>query len=138
MKLVNEIQIGQVAKYNNMTMFRKVSLNNAFKGEYYINDTETELLPNSRIVVFYDEYFKNELGEIVPELTIKAKNYVLFDEQFETEGRGKWLPVSDWFNGISRTPVDLATGVLDGIEFTLSKLPIDVTTDYIVKFEDYN
>jgi hypothetical protein len=119
-------------------MFRKVSLNNAFKGEYYINDTETELLPNSRIVVFYDEYYKNELGEIVPELTIKAKNYVLFDEQFQTEGREKWLPVSDWFNGISRTPVDLQTGVLDGIEFTLSKLPIDVTTDYIVKFEDYN
>jgi hypothetical protein len=138
MKLVNEIEIGQVAKYNNMNMYRKVSLNNAFKGEYYINDTETELLPNSRIVVFYDEYYKNELGEIVPELTIKAKNYVLFDEQFETEGRNKWLPVSDWFNGISRTPVSLATGVLDGIEFTLSKLSIDVTTNYIVKFEDYN
>jgi hypothetical protein len=138
MKLVNEIEIGQVAKYNNMTMFRKVSLTNAFKGEYYINDTETELLPNSRIVVFYDEYYKNELGEVVPELTVKAKNYVLFDEQFETEGREKWLPVSDWFFGIARTPVSLATGVLDGIEFTLLKLSIDVTTDYILKFEDYN
>jgi hypothetical protein len=136
-QILNEIIIGQVEKYNGMTMCRKVSLTNAFKGEYYINDAETELLPHSRIVVFYNEYFKNSEGQIVNELTVKNKNYVLFDEQFETEGREKWLPVSVWFNGIARTPVTLANGVLDSIELTLSKLPINVTTDYIVKYEDF-
>lgn len=74
MAIRNEIQIGIDARFNGMTMFRKVD-NVPFNPQFSFNDDDT-LAIGSNITVNYVEYYKNSLGVIISELT-KHKFYVV-------------------------------------------------------------
>ena len=74
-KIINEIQIGVVAKYNGMTMFRKYNSELGFNPVYKFIDDST-LSMDSKIIVNYIEYFKNEDGVEIVELR-KYKNYIV-------------------------------------------------------------
>jgi hypothetical protein len=75
MAIINEIQIGSVEKYNGMTVFRKYNAELGFIPQYKFIDDNT-LSEESRIIVNYIEYFKNEDGVEVKELR-KYKNYIV-------------------------------------------------------------
>jgi len=75
MAIINQIQIGSVEKYNGMTMFRKYNAELGFIPQYKFIDENT-LSEESRIIVNYIEYFKNEDGVEITELR-KYKNYIV-------------------------------------------------------------
>lgn len=131
-KLINEILVGvdgKVPHLNNMTMYRQISLDNAFVPQYRISDDCEELLPSSQVVIFYKEYVKNDMNEIVNELT-KQKRYIIKDEEV-------WKPVLALFTGTSRTPVTMTKGILDQIETALKWIPKDAPDQYLLKFSDF-
>jgi hypothetical protein len=184
MAIINEIQIGAVPKYNGMTMFRKYNSELGFMPYYkFINDNT--LSTESKIIVNYIEYFKNEDGTEITELR-KYKNYIVpnhlatykqidvelepavyyqqgevitpasFDEngnetspaviaagtEIKTpaimgketvEDKPAWLAANGWFMSIARTPITAQTGIMDGIEYTLQNLPIDIPNGYILQ-----
>ena len=47
--------------------------------------------------------------------------------------RPEWLAANNWFISLARTPITAAFGVMDGIEGTLSDLPMDVPNGYILQ-----
>ncbi len=128
-QILNEINLGAVAKYNGMIMFRKIALNNAFIPQYEVSEDGESLLDSSKIVVTYNEYIKNDLGEIITSLSENNKRYILQDEEV-------WKPVSKLFSELARTPTSLLVGLLDTIEATLSVIPQDAPDCYIVKSTD--
>jgi len=75
MAIINEIQIGVVAKYNGMTMFRKYNSELGFVPYYKFIDDNT-LSMDSKVIVNYIEYFKNENGIEIVELR-KYKHYIV-------------------------------------------------------------
>jgi hypothetical protein len=75
MALINEIQIGPVPKYNGMTMFRKYNSELGFVPYYKFIDDNT-LSMESKVIVNYVEYLKNENGQEILELR-KYKNYIV-------------------------------------------------------------
>ena len=129
-QILNEINLGSVAKYNGMTMFRKIALSQAFTPQFEVSEDGESLLPNSKIMVTYNEYIKNSNGEIIPALSENLKRYVLQDEEV-------WKPVTNLFNQLSRTPTSLTTGLLDTIEMTLGAIPQDAPDCYLVKSTDF-
>jgi len=129
-QILNEINLGAVAKYNGMTMFRKIALNRAFIPQYEVSEDGESLLESSRIEVTYNEYIKNDLGEIIASLSENNKRYILQDEDV-------WKPVSKLFSELARTPTSLAVGLLDTIEMTLAVIPQDAPDCYLVKSTDF-
>lgn len=129
-QILNEINLGSVAKYNGMTMFRKIALSQAFVPCYEVSEDGESLLPSSKIIVTYNEYIKNSDGEIIHALSENLKRYVLQDEEV-------WKPVSTLFNQLSRTPTSLSVGLLDTIENTLLHIPQDAPDCYLVKSTDF-
>ncbi len=130
MAILNEINLGAVAKYNGMTMFRKIALSQAFIPMYEVSEDGESLLPSSKIIVTYNEYIKNDLGEVITALSENLKRYILQDEEI-------WKPVTKLFNELSRTPTSLAVGLLDTIEMTLGVIPQDAPDCYVVKSTDF-
>jgi len=45
----------------------------------------------------------------------------------------EWLASIGWFMSIARTPITAQTGIMDGIEYTLQNLPIDIHNGYILQ-----
>jgi len=45
----------------------------------------------------------------------------------------EWLASNGWFMSIARTPITAPTGIMDGIEYTLQNLPIDVPNGYVLQ-----
>lgn len=129
-QILNEINLGAVTKYNGMTMFRIIALNNAFIPQYEVSEDGESLLESSKIVVTYNEYIKNDLGEIITALSENNKRYILQDEEV-------WKPVSKLFNELARTPTSLSVGLLDTIEATLAVIPQDAPDCYLVKSTDF-
>jgi len=129
-QILNEINLGAVAKYNNMTMFRKIALNNAFIPQYEVSEDGETLLGSSKIVVTYNEYIKNDLGEVITSLSENNKRYILQDEEV-------WKPVSKLFSELARTPTSLVVGLLDTIEATLAVIPQSAPDCYLVKSTDF-
>jgi hypothetical protein len=129
-QILNEINLGAVTKYNGMTMFRIIALNNAFIPKYEVSEDGESLLESSKIVVTYNEYIKNDLGEIITALSENNKRYILQDEEV-------WKPVSKLFNELARTPTSLSVGLLDTIEATLAVIPQDAPDCYLVKSTDF-
>jgi hypothetical protein len=129
-QILNEINLGAVAKYNGMTMFRKIALSQAFIPQFEVSEDGESLLPNSKIMVTYNEYIKNSNGEIILALSENLKRYILQDEEV-------WKPVTNLFNQLSRTPTSLTTGLLDTIEMTLGAIPQDAPDCYLVKSTDF-
>ena len=129
-QILNEINLGAVAKYNGMIMFRKIALSQAFIPMYEVSEDGENLLPTSKIIVTYNEYIKNADGEIIPALSENLKRYILQDEEV-------WKPVTTLFNELSRTPTSLAVGLLDTIEMTLGVIPQDAPDCYVVKSTDF-
>ena len=129
-QILNEINLGAVEKYNGMTMFRKIALNNAFIPQYEVSADGESLLDSSKIVVTYNEYIKNDLGVIITALSENNKRYILQDEEV-------WKPVTNLFNQLSRTPTSLSVGLLDTIEATLAATPQDAPDCYLVKSADF-
>lgn len=123
MAVRNEIQIGQDARYNNMTMFRKVD-NVPFSPQYYFDDND-DLSLHSNVTVNYIEYFKNTDGIVVPELT-KHKYYVVANIV-------GWEAANNWFMTLARTPITAPYGIMDGIEGTLQGMPMDVPNGYVLQ-----
>jgi hypothetical protein len=130
MAILNEINLGAVAKYNGMTMFRKIALSQAFIPMYEVSEDGESLLPSSKIIVTYNEYIKNDLGEVITALSENLKRYILQDEEI-------WKPVTKLFNELSRTPTSLSVGLLDTIEMTLGVIPQDAPDCYVVKSTDF-
>ncbi len=130
MAILNEINLGAVAKYNGMTMFRKIALSQAFIPMYEVSEDGESLLSTSKIIVTYNEYIKNADGEVVTALSENLKRYILQDEEV-------WKPVTKLFNELSRTPTSLAVGLLDTIEMTLGVIPQDAPDCYTVKSTDF-
>jgi hypothetical protein len=130
-QVLNEINLGAVAKYNGMTMFRKIALSQAFIPQFEVSEDGESLLPNSKIMVTYNEYIKNSNGEIILALSENLKRYILQDEEV-------WKPVTNLFNQLSRTPTSLTTGLLDTIEMTLGAIPQDAPDCYLVKSTDFS
>jgi hypothetical protein len=129
-QILNEINLGAVAKYNGMTMFRKIALSEAFIPQFVVSEDGESLLPTSKIMVTYNEYVKNSSGEIVTALSENLKRYILQDEEV-------WQPVTNLFNQLSRTPTSLSIGLLDTIENTLLHIPQDAPDCYLVKSTDF-
>jgi hypothetical protein len=129
-QILNEINLGAVAKYNGMTMFRKIALSQAFIPMYEVSEDGESLLSTSKIIVTYNEYIKNDLGEVITALSENLKRYILQDEEV-------WKPVTKLFNELSRTPTSLAVGLLDTIEMTLGVIPQDAPDCYVVKSTDF-
>ena len=129
-EILNEINLGAVAKYNGMTMFRKIALSEAFIPQFVVSEDGESLLPTSKIMVTYNEYVKNSNGEIVSALSENLKRYILQDEEV-------WKPVTNLFNQLSRTPTSLNVGLLDTIENTLLHIPQDAPDCYLVKSTDF-
>lgn len=129
-QILNEINLGAVAKYNGMTMFRKIALSQAFIPMYEVSEDGENLLSTSKIIVTYNEYIKNDLGEVITPLSENLKRYILQDEEV-------WKPVTNLFNELARTPTSLAVGLLDTIEMTLGVIPQDAPDCYVVKSTDF-
>jgi hypothetical protein len=129
-QILNEINLGAVAKYNGMTMFRKIALSEAFIPQFVVSEDGESLLSTSKIMVTYNEYVKNSNGEIVTALSENLKRYILQDEEV-------WKPVTNLFNQLSRTPTSLTVGLLDTIENTLLYIPQDAPDCYLVKSTDF-
>jgi hypothetical protein len=129
-QILNEINLGAVTKYNGMTMFRKIALSQAFIPMYEVSEDGENLLSTSKIIVTYNEYIKNDLGEVITALSENLKRYILQDEEV-------WKPVTKLFNELSRTPTSLTTGLLDTIEITLGVIPQDAPDCYVVKSTDF-
>jgi hypothetical protein len=129
-QILNEINLGDVAKYNGMTMFRIIALNNAFIPQYEVSADGESLLSSSKIVVTYNEYIKNDSGDVITALSENNKRYILQDEEV-------WKPVSKLFNELARTPTSLSVGLLDTIEATLAVIPQDAPDCYLVKSTDF-
>jgi hypothetical protein len=129
-QILNEINLGAVAKYNGMTMFRKIALSEAFIPQFVVSEDGESLLSTSKIMVTYNEYVKNSNGEIVTALSENLKRYILQDEEV-------WKPVTNLFNQLSRTPTSLSVGLLDTIENTLLHIPQDAPDCYLVKSTDF-
>lgn len=129
-QILNEINLGSVAKYNGMTMFRKIALSQAFIPQFEVSEDGESLLQSSKIMVTYNEYIKNSNDEIIPALSENLKRYILQDEEV-------WKPVTNLFNQLSRTPTSLTTGLLDTIEMTLGAIPQDAPDCYLVKSTDF-
>jgi len=129
-QILNEINLGAVAKYNGMTMFRKIALSEAFIPQFVVSEDGESLLSTSKIMVTYNEYVKNSNGEIVTALSENLKRYILQDEEV-------WKPVTNLFNQLSRTPTSLNVGLLDTIENTLLHIPQDAPDCYLVKSTDF-
>lgn len=45
----------------------------------------------------------------------------------------EWLASNGWFMSIARTPITAQTGIMDGIEYTLQNLPIDIPNGYVLQ-----
>jgi hypothetical protein len=183
MALINEIEVGSVPKYNGMTMFRKYNSELGFNPVYKFIDDNT-LSMDSKIIVNYIEYFKNEDGVEILELR-KYKNYIvpnqpathkqidvevepvtyyavgevitpaIFENDIETFpavlGTGvevktpakfekqtvvdkpAWPAANGWFLSIARSPITAQVGLMDGIEGTLSALPLDIPNGYVLQ-----
>jgi hypothetical protein len=129
-QILNEINLGAVAKYNGMTMFRKIALSEAFIPQFVVSEDGESLLSTSKIMVTYNEYVKNSNDEIIPALSENLKRYILQDEEV-------WKPVTNLFNQLSRTPTSLTVGLLDTIENTLLHIPQDAPDCYLVKSTDF-
>jgi hypothetical protein len=129
-QILNEINLGAVAKYNGMTMFRKIALSEAFIPQFAVSEDGESLLSTSKIMVTYNEYVKNSNDEIVTALSENLKRYILQDEEV-------WKPVTNLFNQLSRTPTSLTVGLLDTIESTLLHIPQDAPDCYLVKSTDF-
>jgi hypothetical protein len=129
-QILNEINLGAVAKYNGMTMFRKIALSQAFIPMYEVSEDGESLLSTSKIIVTYNEYIKNDLGEVITALSENLKRYILQDEEV-------WKPVTTLFNELARTPTSLSVGLLDTIEMTLGVIPQDAPDCYLVKSTDF-
>jgi hypothetical protein len=129
-QILNEINLGAVAKYNGMTMFRKIALSEAFIPQFVVSEDGESLLSTSKIMVTYNEYVKNSNNEIVTALSENLKRYILQDEEV-------WKPVTNLFNQLSRTPTSLSVGLLDTIENTLLHIPQDAPDCYLVKSTDF-
>jgi hypothetical protein len=129
-QILNEINLGAVAKYNGMTMFRKIALSQAFIPMYEVSEDGENLLSTSKIIVTYNEYIKNADGEVITALSENLKRYILQDEEV-------WKPVTNLFNELARTPTSLAVGLLDTIEMTLGVIPQDAPDCYVVKSTDF-
>jgi hypothetical protein len=129
-QILNEINLGAVAKYNGMTMFRKIALSEAFIPQFAVSEDGESLLSTSKIMVTYNEYVKNSNDEIIPALSENLKRYILQDEEV-------WKPVTNLFNQLSRTPTSLSVGLLDTIESTLLHIPQDAPDCYLVKSTDF-
>lgn len=129
-QILNEINLGAVAKYNGMTMFRKIALSEAFIPQFVVSEDGESLLSTSKIMVTYNEYVKNSNGEIIPALSENLKRYILQDEEV-------WKPVTNLFNQLSRTPTSLTVGLLDTIESPLLHIPQDAPDCYLVKSTDF-
>lgn len=128
MALLNEIFICDLPELNNMKMYRLANAN--IDTDYVFNSDNTALLPESKIVVKYKEYVKNNNGDIYPPFTIEEKKYVLKDQY-------PWTPVSDFLNGLGRTAtLNIEKGLLDSIEFVIGKLPKDVENCHVVTLAD--
>jgi hypothetical protein len=129
-QILNEINLGAVAKYNGMTMFRKIALSEAFIPQFVVSEDGESLLSTSKIMVTYNEYIKNSNDEIIPALSENLKRYILQDEEV-------WKPVTNLFNQLSRTPTSLSVGLLDRIENALLHIPQDAPDCYLVKSTDF-
>lgn len=46
--------------------------------------------------------------------------------------RPEWLGANRWFLSVARTPIYSPYGIMDGIEATLSGLPIDIPNGYVL------
>lgn len=130
-QILNEINLGAVAKYNGMTMFRKIALSQAFIPMYEVSEDGESLLSTSKIIVTYNEYIKNDNDEVITALSENLKRYIIQDEEV-------WKPVTKLFNELSRTPTSLAVGLLDTIEMTLGVIPQDAPDCYTVKSTDFH
>jgi hypothetical protein len=120
MAIINEIQIGIVPKYNGMIMFRKYNSELGFLPHYsFINDNTLSM--DSKVIINYIEYFKNESGVEITELR-KYKNYIIpnipttykeVDVELEPATHyeaGEVITPSVYDNGIEITPPVIAIG----------------------------
>jgi len=117
---IKEIEIGKVESLNNLTMFRKVG-NLPFLPHYYFDEEDNMIIEQSKVVVNYIQYYKNDNGDIVEKLT-ETRTY-------EVQGS----KATNWFLNLARTPISNLNGILDEIEYTLSKLPINIPNQFILK-----
>jgi hypothetical protein len=144
MPIINEINKGSYEKYNGMTMFRKYDSSEGFTPVFLINEEEDELDERNFIKIPYIEYFKNESGEIINELT-RNKHYLVVNyiatyyEDGDEIPEGKQvgdvktpenMMANNWFISLARTPIQNTLGIMDSIESTLAILPQEIPNGY--------
>lgn len=76
------------------------------------------------------------LGELMADNTISVggeiKTIAVISTGVEIK-KSAWLGANRWFLSVSRTPMTAPYGIMDGIEATLSGLPLDIPNGYILK-----
>lgn len=77
MAIINIINKGSYAPYNGMTMWRKYDSERGFKTHFLVDENTDTLNMENNIEVPYIEFFKNENGEIIKQLTRYKKYYVV-------------------------------------------------------------
>ena len=140
MAIINPINKGAYSAYNNMTMWRKYDSEIGFKTRFKVNEQNDTLDGYNNIVVPYIQYFTNESGSLVEKLSV-GKTYQVVNYPATYYIDGDTIPsgsqigdvkttacmmANDWFLGLARTPVNVAAGVMDSIEYTLNLLPQDI------------
>ena len=130
MAIINELNLGEYAPYNGMTMYRRYNSDQGFQTIFKVHEEDgvQRLDMGNVIIVPYIEYFKNSEGNIVDGLTIQ-KNYLVVNYPAIDE-----LPASEmannWFLSLARTPITAEYGIMDSIEHTLSSLPQDIPNGF--------
>lgn len=77
MAIINPINKGIYAPFNDMVMWRKYDSSQGFKTRFKVNEENDTLDIENNIEVPYIEYFKNSNGEVVEALTRYKKYYVI-------------------------------------------------------------
>lgn len=111
----NEVEIGPNSMLNGLIMYRKVG-DLPFIPQYYFDGDS--ISNNSSIIVNYVEFYKNNDGLIIDELS-KNKTYVISGSK-----------AVNWFTQLARTPINNVDGIMDSIEETLAQLPLHIPTGY--------
>lgn len=75
-------------------------------------------------------------GEIITPAVIALGGELKTEEinhQSTVVDREEWLAANNWFMTLARTPITAPYGIMDGIEGTLSGLPMDVPNGYVLQ-----
>jgi len=131
MIVVNEVNIGAVARLGDLVMYRKAIMEECFTPMCIVNTNNDGLTNDSQIKVKYKEWINDVDGNEIPEFT-KSKYYILKDEEV-------WKPVSEFLNKFWRSTPNPPEnrGFGDQIENTLAHIPQDAPDCYVVKSTDF-